>query len=163
MILLPMIAYVVGNGAAARFARRLGTGTMVVAGTVLSLGAGLLMAGWCVYPGLDPWALFVPIALSSIGNGLSQPSAMAAGLSVYPRVAGTASGLVGFSQMAVSALGTLAVGVLPHQGPAAMVGVIVGTQVIACALGAAAVRRTTAAAAVAAVAAESLPQRQPTG
>lgn len=140
MILLPMIAYIVGNGAAARFARRVGSSAMIVSGVGLSLGSGVLMAGWCVYPGLSPWALFVPMALSSIGNGLSQPSAMAAGLSVYPRVAGTASGFIGFLQMAVSALGTLTVAVLPHDGPAAMVGVVVGTQVIALALGEIAVR-----------------------
>jgi MFS transporter, DHA1 family, multidrug resistance protein len=140
LILLPMIAYVLGNGAAARFSRRAGTSAMIVAGTGLSLVSGLWMAAWCVWPGLSPLALFVPIALSSVGNGLSQPTAMASALSVYPRVAGTASGLVGFSQMAVSALGTMLVGLLPHHGPSAMVGVIVGTQIIACIVGALALR-----------------------
>ena len=33
------------------------------------------------------------MAISSIGNGLSQPTAIAYGLSVYPRIAGSASGL----------------------------------------------------------------------
>jgi DHA1 family bicyclomycin/chloramphenicol resistance-like MFS transporter len=140
MILLPMLAYMLGNALAARFARALGAGAMVVGGVVLSLASGLAMAGWCAYPGLSAWALFAPIAVSSIGNGLSQPTAMAAGLSVYPRVAGAASGLIGFLQMAVSALGTFAVGALPHQGPFAMVGVIVATQIAACALGIVAVR-----------------------
>jgi DHA1 family bicyclomycin/chloramphenicol resistance-like MFS transporter len=98
------------------------------------------MAAWCVYPGFGAWALFAPMALSSIGNGLSQPSAMAAGLSVYPRVAGTASGFIGFQQMAASALGTLIVAMLPHEGPSAMVGVVVTTQVVAFVLAAVAVR-----------------------
>ncbi|HZK90054.1 MAG TPA: multidrug effflux MFS transporter [Stellaceae bacterium] len=140
MILLPMTAYILGNGAAARLAGRVGTGAMIVGGVALSLGSGMLMAAWCVYPGLSPWTLFVPMALSSMGNGLSQPTAMASALSVYPRIAGTASGLVGFAQMAVSALGTLAVAILPHESPAAMVGVVVATQVIAFILGAVAVR-----------------------
>jgi DHA1 family bicyclomycin/chloramphenicol resistance-like MFS transporter len=140
MILLPMSAYIAGNAAAARFARRVGSNAMIVAGVAISLTSGALMAGWCVYPGLSTWTLFVPMALSSIGNGLSQPSAMAAALSVYPRVAGTASGLVGFLQMAASALGTLLVATLPHQGPSAMVGVVVVTQIIAMLLGAMAVR-----------------------
>jgi MFS transporter, DHA1 family, multidrug resistance protein len=140
MILLPMAAYILGNAAAARFARRAGTGAMVVSGVALSLASGLLMAGWCAWPGLSPWTLFVPMAASSIGNGLSQPTAMAAGLSVYPRVSGTASGFTGFLQMAVSALGTLAVGVLPHEGPFAMVGVVVFTQIVACVFGMVAVR-----------------------
>jgi DHA1 family bicyclomycin/chloramphenicol resistance-like MFS transporter len=145
MIPMPMIAYVIGNGVAARFSRRAGTSAMIMAGTGLSLAAGVWMAAWCVWPGLSTWALFVPIALSSVGNGLSQPTAMASALSVFPRVAGTASGLVGFSQMAVSALGTLIVGVLPHDGPAAMAGVVMGTQLVAFALGAAALRRAARA------------------
>jgi len=140
MILLPMGTYIVGNGMAVRLARHVGASAMIVAGVALSLGAGLLMAGWCVYPGLSPWSLFVPLALSAIGNGMSQPSALAAGLSVYPRVAGTASGFIGFSQMAISSLGSLTVGLLPHDGPFSMVWVVVATQVIALVLGAVAVR-----------------------
>jgi hypothetical protein len=42
--------------------------------------------------------------------------------------------------MAVSALGTLTVAALPHDGPAAMVGVVVATQAIAFALGGIVVR-----------------------
>jgi DHA1 family bicyclomycin/chloramphenicol resistance-like MFS transporter len=140
MILLPMSAYIVGNAAAARLAGRIGSNAMVAAGVGLSLGSGMMMAAWCVYPGFSTWTLFVPMALSSIGNGLSQPTAVASGLSVYPRIAGTASGLVGFTQMAASALGTMTVAVLPHDGPFAMVGVIVVTQVVAFMLGAVAVR-----------------------
>ena len=130
----------VGNAAAARFARRVGSNAMIVLGVVISLGSGTLMAVWCVFLGLSTWALFVPMALSSIGNGLSQPSAMAAGLSVFPRVAGTASGYIGFLQMAASAIGTLVVAILPHEGPFAMVGVVVITQIVALALAAVAVR-----------------------
>jgi DHA1 family bicyclomycin/chloramphenicol resistance-like MFS transporter len=66
---------------------------------------------------------------------------MAAGLSIYTRVAGTASGFIGFLQMAVSALGTLAVGMLPHDGAAAMVGVVLATQILAMVLAAVALRR----------------------
>lgn len=146
MILLPMVAYILGNAAAARFARRAGANAMILSGVALSLASGVMMTLWCVWPGLSPWTLFVPMALSSIGNGLGQPTAMAAGLSVYPRVAGTASGSIGFSQMAVSALGTLIVGVLPHEGPFAMAGVVLATQIVACALGLIAVRLPVAAA-----------------
>ena len=146
MILMPMAAYILGNAAAARFARRLGAGVMVVSGVALSLASGMLMVLWCVWPGLSPWALFVPMALSSIGNGLSQPTAMAAGLSVYPRIAGTAAGSIGFTQMAASALGTFTVGLLPHDGPIAMAGVVLATQLIACVLGMIAVRLPAAGA-----------------
>lgn len=140
MIMLPMAAYILGNAAAARLARWAGTGTLVVWGVSLSLCSGAAMLLWCVWPGLSPWTLFVPMAASSIGNGLSQPAAMGAGLSVYPRVAGTASGFIGFLQMTASALGTLAVGLLPHETAFAMAGVVLTTQIIAFVLGAVAVR-----------------------
>jgi MFS transporter, DHA1 family, multidrug resistance protein len=152
MIIMPMLTYMLGNGMATRLVLRLGANTLIMLGVVLSLASGMAMAVWCMYPGLSIWALFVPMALSSVGNGLSQPSAMASGLSIYPRVAGTASGFIGFLQMAISALGTLVVGTLPHDGPSAMVGVVVVTQILAVALGALALRRpaggfaTTAAA-----------------
>lgn len=140
MIMLPMAAYIIGNAAAARFARRAGANAMVVLGVSISLLSGAGMLVWCIWPGLSPWALFVPMAVSSIGNGLSQPASMGAGLSVYPRVAGTASGFIGFLQMAISALGTFAVGLLPHEGALAMAGVVLTTQIVAFALGAVAVR-----------------------
>jgi hypothetical protein len=42
----------------------------------------------------DALGVFMPMAISSIGNDLSQPPCIAAGLSVYPRIAGAASGLI---------------------------------------------------------------------
>src|SRR5437764_237938 len=90
MILLPMAAYMLGNAAAARFALRFGSLALVVCGRALAFVAAIAMALWWFAAGLDLWVLFVPIALSSIGDGLSPPSAMAAGLSIYPRLAGTA-------------------------------------------------------------------------
>ena len=64
------------------------------------------------------------MAISSIGNGMSQPPGLAAGLSVYPRAAGTASGLIGFSQMTIAALGTFLLGILPRGSVLAMVAVV---------------------------------------
>jgi MFS transporter, DHA1 family, multidrug resistance protein len=96
MIVFPMAAYIFGNALAARFARRMGSNAMILLGVGVSLASGLAMGAWCIYPGLSVWTLFVPMAASSMGNGLSQPSAMASGLSVYPQIAGTASGFIGF-------------------------------------------------------------------
>ena len=114
MILLPMAAYMLGNAAAARFAMRFGSLRLVIWGRALAFVGAIIMGLWWLVAGLDVWVLFVPIALSSIGDGLSQPSAMAAGLSIYPRFAGTASGLMGFTQMIVASLGTFLVALWPY-------------------------------------------------
>jgi len=80
--------------------------------------------------------------LSSIGDGLSQPAAMAAGLSTFPRLAGTASGVMGFLQMTVSALGTFIVALLAHDSALGMILVVGGFIAMAFAFGIFAVRQT---------------------
>lgn len=156
MILIPMAAYMIGNAAAARFGRRFGSNALFLSGVAISLASGAVMGVWCG-AALSIWALFVPMALSSIGNGLSQPAALAAGLSVYPRIAGTASGVMGFLQMAVSSLGSLAVGLLPQDSALAIVAVVFAAQALSFACGLLALRRAGAAIPAPAVAAEPTP------
>jgi DHA1 family bicyclomycin/chloramphenicol resistance-like MFS transporter len=123
MILLPMAGYILGNASVVRLSSLLGSARLFILGLALSLASGVMLALWCVAD-LTPWALFMPMAISSIGNGMSQPSGLAAGLSVYPRITGAASGLMGFAQMAIAALGTLLLGLLPRGSLLAMVAVV---------------------------------------
>jgi DHA1 family bicyclomycin/chloramphenicol resistance-like MFS transporter len=131
---LPMAAYMVGNAVTARYARRAGSLSLLLCGLGLSLAAGVLMAVWC-FISPTPWALFVPMALSSIGNGMSQPPAIAAGLAVSAHRAGVASGLIGCLQMTVSALGVLPLGLLPPGGAISTVTIVCLAQLSAFALG----------------------------
>jgi DHA1 family bicyclomycin/chloramphenicol resistance-like MFS transporter len=144
MILLPMAAYMVGNAGVARLSVAVGSARLLIVGLALSLASGAMLAVWCSVE-LTPWALFVPMAISSIGNGLSQPPALAAGLSVHPRIAGAASGLLGFLQMTVAALGTLLIGRLSHDSALAMVIVVVASLALALVFGLLALRPPRAA------------------
>jgi DHA1 family bicyclomycin/chloramphenicol resistance-like MFS transporter len=112
MILLPMATYMLGSAIAVRFAVRFGGTRLCLAGLTLSFVATLLMVPWCAIA-LSPWALFVPLGIAAIGHGLSQPPALAAGLSVFAHITGAASGLIGFTQMTVAASGTFMVALLP--------------------------------------------------
>jgi DHA1 family bicyclomycin/chloramphenicol resistance-like MFS transporter len=123
MILLPMAGYILGNACVSRLSALLGGVRVFILGLALSLASGIMLVVWCLAD-LTPWALFVPMAISSIGNGTSQPPGIAAGLSVNPRLAGAASGLMGFMQMAVAAFGTLVLGLLPRDSVLAMVAVV---------------------------------------
>ena len=123
MILLPMVGYILGNAGVVRFSVLLGSVRLFVLGLAVSLVSGVMLVFWCLAD-LTPWALFVPMALSSVGNGMSQPPGVAAGLSVYPRIAGAASGLLGFMQMTIAAFGTLLLGLLPRGSVVAMVAVV---------------------------------------
>jgi len=134
MILMPMAAYILGNAGVARLSVVLGVTRLFILGLALSLASGVMLAVWCVV-GLTPWALFVPMAVSSIGNGLSQPPGIAAGLSVYPRIAGAASGLLGFLQMMTAAIGALLVGQLPQGTAIPMVAVVGASLALALVFG----------------------------
>jgi DHA1 family bicyclomycin/chloramphenicol resistance-like MFS transporter len=135
MILLPMAAYVLGNATAARLALRLGSLRLVIYGRAIAFAAAVWMALWWWFGEVSVWMLFVPLALTSIGDGLSQPSSMAAGLSTHPQLAGTASGLIGFLQMTVAAIGTFVVGILPHDSALGMVVVVGGFIALALVFG----------------------------
>jgi DHA1 family bicyclomycin/chloramphenicol resistance-like MFS transporter len=134
MILMPMAAYMLGNAGVARLSVVLGGARLFILGLALSLASGVMLAIWC-FVGLTPWALFVPMAISSIGNGLSQPPGVVAGLSVYPHMAGAASGLLGFLQMIVAAVGALLVGQLPQGTPFPMVMVVGASLALALVFG----------------------------
>jgi DHA1 family bicyclomycin/chloramphenicol resistance-like MFS transporter len=147
MILFPMATYMLGNAGAARFALRIGSLRLLIAGRVVALsGAAAVMlwylSGWYLSGGFSVWALFLPIALAEIGDGLSQPSVMAAGLSIHPRIAGTASGLMGFLQMTMAAVGSFVVALLPHDSPFGMILVFSAFVAMALGFGIFAVRRT---------------------
>jgi DHA1 family bicyclomycin/chloramphenicol resistance-like MFS transporter len=83
------------------------------------------------------------MAVSSIGNGLSQPPGIVAGLSVYPRIAGAASGLLGFLQMMIAAVGALLVGQLPQGTAAPMVAVVGASLALALIFGLLALARSS--------------------
>jgi MFS transporter, DHA1 family, multidrug resistance protein len=73
---------------------------------------------------LSTAALIGPMMLFSFGMGLVLANAMAGGLLPFPRMAGIASALLGFAQMALAALATMLVAALPPLSAQSMSGVI---------------------------------------
>ena len=115
--ILVSAAFMTGNLVAGRFSARIGLDRMVLTGSLLGVaGAGLafalLLAGFWM-----PLALFGPIMAVGLGNGFAVPNAQAGAVSVQPLLAGTASGLAGFSQMFVAAVVSQAVGMLQNGTP----------------------------------------------
>ncbi len=99
------VAFMAGNFGAARLTRRIGLDRMVLIGSALVLLGTLLAAGLLIRGPWTPSALFGPMMLVTFGNGLAIPNAQAGAVSVDPVLAGTASGLSGFSQMLVRGAG----------------------------------------------------------
>ena len=65
--------------------------------------AALVIAVYSAFPGWEMITLFLPQIVIGLGNGLLLPTAIAGAVSIRPQVAGTASGMTGFIQMAIGA------------------------------------------------------------
>jgi MFS transporter, DHA1 family, multidrug resistance protein len=103
------VGYMFGNFLSGRFATRMGTERMLLLGcTTCVVGSAALVA--CVFVGpLTALDVFLPMAVGAMGSGMILPSAMAGAVSVNPRAAGAASGLMGFLQMTAGAIASFAV------------------------------------------------------
>jgi MFS transporter, DHA1 family, multidrug resistance protein len=131
--ILVSAAFMAGNLVAGRYSPRIGLDRMVLTGSLLAVaGAGLalvlLLGGaW------TPLALFGPMMAVGLGNGFSVPNAQAGAVSVNALLAGTASGIAGFSQMFVAALVSQAVGMLQNDTPYPMAAFMAGCAVLSLA------------------------------
>ncbi len=96
--------YLVGNFISGRFSERQGIRWMIIMGTLIALG-GCAMP-FLLFPtlGVSASALFGPMLLVGIGNGMALPSTTAAAISVRPEAAGAASGLIGALQTGFGAI-----------------------------------------------------------
>jgi DHA1 family bicyclomycin/chloramphenicol resistance-like MFS transporter len=104
------VAWSSGSFIAARLAQRLGIARMLLLGTgTTTLGGVLALATQAFLP---PHIVlfFLPMVVVALGNGMTQPNAVAAAVSVRPNLAGTASGLVGATQMGFGAAMTVLCG-----------------------------------------------------
>ncbi|MEM1284899.1 MAG: multidrug effflux MFS transporter [Pseudomonadota bacterium] len=127
--------YAFGNFLSGRFSQRAGPPAMILYGNLLSLAAISSMALMFAAGFINPLALFGPMLLSSLANGLCLPSAFSGALSVRPDLAGTASGMTGSLQLAVGALATVVVGSLLHLGIWPLVFIMLGLAIAALAAG----------------------------
>ncbi|MGM0633425.1 MAG: multidrug effflux MFS transporter [Pseudomonadota bacterium] len=97
-------SFILGNNTARLISRRMGAHRMTELGSLLAIaGISLALALQLLGP-MHPLSLFMPIALTTFGNGLSMPNAQAAAINQFPDRAGAASGLTGFLQMGFAAV-----------------------------------------------------------
>ena len=108
--ILSAIGYIIGNFLSGRYAVRVGLQRMI------AVGCGFAAVGLVLLWGLSgishTAALFGPMFVLAISNGLILPSAMASAVSARPRLAGTAAGIAGSAQIGLGALLAFMVGVL---------------------------------------------------
>lgn len=102
----------IGSFIASRYSARLGVDrTMALGLAITNAGAIIAIIVQLVAPP-SLIGFFLPMSIVGLGNGIAQPSTIAAAVSVRPQMAGTASGLLGSGQMLLGALMTLVVGLV---------------------------------------------------
>lgn len=102
------------NFIAGPVSRRFGPSRTLLFGATFALVGPLITSALLIAGVHQPWVLFVPGMIQSLGAGLAMPNAMAGAVSAAPGRAGAASGLLGFSQFIVASVTTQAAGFLPH-------------------------------------------------
>jgi DHA1 family bicyclomycin/chloramphenicol resistance-like MFS transporter len=92
------IGFFTGSLISSRIGNRISTETMVLAGSVLSLGAvaGQALALW--HGAVTPLTFFLPGFFLTLSQGIAMPYGQAAAMAEIPRYAGTASGIGVFMQ-----------------------------------------------------------------
>ncbi len=109
-ILVPL-GFMVGNSIARHFSR-LGINRLITIGASVGVAGIILAIALQLFGVHHPLALFIPIAIAVLGNGITLPNAQAAAINEFPQFAGTASGLTGFLQMFFSAIAAQLVAVI---------------------------------------------------
>jgi len=95
-----LLSVFVGAGllSAERLSARFGAGQLAALGSFVALvGTGAEAISLSTFP-LGPAVLFLPICVAAFGIGLAVPATNAGVMSAVPRLAGTASGWMGFQQ-----------------------------------------------------------------
>ena len=110
-IMIPA-GFMTGNYVARHFGKTIPIDNMIAIGASIGI-LGIVLALLLQFLDMNsPVALFLPIALAVLGNGITLPNAQAAAINEFPEYAGTASGLTGFLQMSVSSVAAQAVALI---------------------------------------------------
>ena len=97
------IGYMCGNFTASRLSVRVGVDRMILWGLAVEVIGTVASMAFSFAHDFGPAVVFLPQVITSFGNGLMLPNAIAGAVSVRPQAAGTASGVLGCVQMAVGA------------------------------------------------------------
>lgn len=113
--------YMAGTLFAGRLTMRIGLDRMIARASLAGFVIALAMAG-LAWSGVDSVAAVIaPMTLYMVAMGIILPNGLAGAVGPYPRMAGAASAMLGFVQMAVASLAGAAAGLLDDGTQRAMV------------------------------------------
>jgi DHA1 family bicyclomycin/chloramphenicol resistance-like MFS transporter len=134
IFLSTVLGYMTGSALSARLSGRLNSETLILIGTALALAAAFsMLVSSQLFPS-SIWAIMVPMTFFTTALGLVLPHAMTIALRPFAHIAGTASALLGFIQMTLSAIASAIVGVILTDTPLPMILTMILISVIALGL-----------------------------
>jgi DHA1 family bicyclomycin/chloramphenicol resistance-like MFS transporter len=119
-----------GSALASRLISRVALPRLLIAANLVSVAAAFALLAVVLVGPFTVAALVTSMFFFTLGAGLAAPLALSEAISVNPRVIGSASGLYGFTQMAIGALCAALAGLGSNPALAAAI-VLVGAGVIA--------------------------------
>jgi DHA1 family bicyclomycin/chloramphenicol resistance-like MFS transporter len=102
--LMVAFGYFLGNWVVTRYATRIGLQRLIRWGVNLQLACALAGTALVLAGAWHPAAIFLPMGLLGLGQGLALPNITASAVSLAPRTPGAAASMLGFSQQMVGAL-----------------------------------------------------------
>jgi len=100
----PALGYMCGNFLSGRYSQAQGVDRMIGYGNAVTLAGAGVMLGFAVGGFVHPASLFLPMALCTLGNGLTIANGISAAISTDPKAIGSAAGIAGAFQMALAAV-----------------------------------------------------------
>ena len=134
LFLIPAIGSFTGFFLAARVGRRFGAMRLLGTGLGIGLLSTAIMAALMLMHYWHPLAIFLPAMGLGFSNALSTPGSTSSAIATHPTIAGAASGLLGFTQLALSAAGTQLVAHLADHTPVPFVLTVLAQVLIAAAI-----------------------------
>jgi MFS transporter, DHA1 family, multidrug resistance protein len=131
VFIFTVIGYLLGSLTVSYVALRIDGDYLVLLGGALMFAGGLTMVGFVICGWVNAVTIVAPMAVFMFGFGITLPNATAGAISPFPHMAGVASALLGFFQMAMAALASIAVAVLYDDTALPMALVICATAILA--------------------------------
>lgn len=128
-----VLGFMIGSFLAARLGRGLSSDQLLRLGLVISVIGGTLMAGLAWSEVYTRAAVILPQMIFMIGVGMILPQTMSGALAPFPHMAGSASAIFGFVQMACAAGAGILVGQL-HNGTSQTMATIIAACAAAAAI-----------------------------
>ncbi|WCR59083.1 MAG: Inner membrane transport protein YdhC [Wolbachia endosymbiont of Ctenocephalides felis wCfeF] len=104
------LSYVLGNILSKKIMKISTIDNTLLLGTIIFTIGGLIMLILAWNTISNPLEIIIPMTILTFGNGFLLPLGVASVISIFPKMAGTASGLMGLMQLSAASISSVAAG-----------------------------------------------------